>query len=233
MTPPLLALLLIPLHAAEPETAAPAASTATASVVVSTEAAAAQERRKLENLIKAKIHKDAADWEPVSVRAGGDPAEVKTRFSRRVKTVRVKGKQTERGEPSKATAAALVHKVKDDKMLVVSVYPDSLKRLRKHLEVRYFLVEGFLEEVKVAAVTLTDGSPKDGARLDSFGLQSQGIPFQEEFPASAEVRVAALDPRPGKAALNAATVRLAAFGDRDLGFVNLGYSVTGLSAGSR
>lgn len=183
-------------------------------------------------LIRVRIHKEAARWEPVSVRAGGEASAAKTHFTRRVRTIKAKGGAKRLGDSSKAQAVARSYSAGEDTLLVVSVHPAKLKRLGRHLEVRYLVVEGFLEEVKVAAVVLQDPRawPWPGPP-DSFLLRRLGIAFSEEFPAEAEVRVSAINPRIGRSVLNAGSVKGAAFGDRELGLVSLGYATTGVSAG--
>ena len=175
------------------------------------------------------IHKEASRWKPFSVRAGGNPAKIKNAVASAVRKVKVKGKMVRKGDSSKAVAVARLHKVKGDLMLVVCVYPESLKRARRHLEARYWIVEGFLEGVQLAAVSISRGaaSPED-LKEDSLTLTRKGRDFDEVLPSGAGLRVAALDARPRKASENAASIEAAEFGGR-LGSVDFGYSVRGVA----
>lgn len=137
-----------------------------------------------------------------------------------------------RGETSKVEAQARLYRVKDDRMLVVSLYPASLRsKLRlKHLEVRYLVSEGFLDEVKIAVITL---KPESGylppGKEDSFALKEKGRSFLEEFPERAALKLSAFDARPGKRSFNAACVHLAQFADWDLQKANFGYALRGVT----
>jgi hypothetical protein len=171
------------------------------------------------------VHKEAVDWEPVSVRlrpaAGG-----RNSFEAGLR----KAGGSYRGRPSAAKVAARLHSAGDDRWLVVCVYPVSLRSERMHMEARFFIQEGYLEEVKVAAVRIAGGrwSPDD-EKEDSFSLKAKGMDFNEQMPASAEITLAVIDPRLGPHTLNAGSARHASFGGEDLGFVNFSWSVTGVS----
>lgn len=232
MLVPLLAGLLLARPAFAQE-----ADVSTAAVVQSTETAAGQSTetvKAVQRAIFVKIHREAAAWTPVSVREGGDPAALKNSVKRRLQEVKVKARGTVtgyKGDVSKAKAVARLHDVKGDRMLVVSVYPAALKAARQHFEVRYLIVEGFLEEVKIAAVRIGAGSPPaEDEKRDSFALNREGVAFEEESPRAAKVIVAAINAKPGKNSWNAGTIRGAAFGAADLGRVDLSYSVKGVSA---
>ena len=198
---------------------------------------AAQPEQPPEHPIRVHVHREAAHWKPIGLRtAAEDPAtfmQIKTAFTRKIRASTVKGKRVLKGEPSrKVKATARLHKVGEDLLLVVSVYPASLRSLRKHMEVRYRLVEGFLEEVQVAAVTIRGGAPSpEDESLDAVALEKRGIEFREDFPGSGQVRVTAIDAKVSKRAYNVATVRKAEFGDRELGTVDLTYFAKGLAAG--
>lgn len=223
-----------PQDAAPQNPAPPAASTATA-VAASTEAAVAvstggvkiagEAKPKLARPIHATIHPDAKDWEPVSLKAGGDPLAAENGAVLRQAKVRGKLK----GAASKARSFARLRKAKDDRWLVISVFPKALERRRAHLEARLRLVEGFVEDVKVSLVSVVDRR-YTGAGMDSDELRSRGVEFEEESPERAQVLVSALDPRPSKAALNAGTIRQAAFADKDVGLADVSWSVKGLPA---
>jgi len=188
----------------------------------------------LANPIAVHVHKEARDWEPISMRVGGDPGQAGNSFTRRIKTVRVKGTKKTAGQSSKATAVARAHPLKGDTLLIISLYPASLKASGAHIEVRYLISEGWLEEAKVAAVTVRAGQPgyRHGAE-DSVTLAMKGIEFREDFPSEGDLRVSALDPKVGKSARNAGRVSGAdfggaAYGEADLGLVNLSYSAKGV-----
>lgn len=192
-------------------------------VKVGTGQAAAPSTRKL----NVRVHADAKEWEPVSLVKSGDAFQAKTFFTRRIRKV----KGAYKGEDAAAKAAARLHRVKDDTMLIIAVYPASLRFRRTHLEARFLIQEGFLEEVKVAAVSVPGGVWTEGDQQeDSFTLRAKGVEFEEEAPGSAQARLSAIDALPGKDALNAGSIRLAAFGDKDLAFVSFGWSVAGLKA---
>ncbi|MFI5360529.1 MAG: hypothetical protein ACHQ49_01060 [Elusimicrobiota bacterium] len=219
------------------DAAAPAASSAPA-VAASTEAPAAvaastegakiavAEKPKLSRPMHAVIHAEAADWEPVSLKAGGDPFQVETKATLREEKVNGKYK----GTASRAAASARLHKSGRDHWLVVSVFPKALERRRRHFEIRFKIFEGFVEEAKVALVTVVDRRAAAGKGLDSFELRETGVEFEEDSPASGALSIAALDPRPSKSAFNAGALKAAAFADQDAGVVNASWSVRGLPA---
>ncbi|MBI3288556.1 MAG: hypothetical protein HYZ74_03455, partial [Elusimicrobia bacterium] len=121
---------------------------------------------------------------------------------------------------------------RDSTWLVVSVYPKSLERREAHIEVRFRVFEGFVEEMQVAAVSIIDRRRREPSAhpLDSFDLRAEGIEFQEEGPGSGAVVVSALDARTRKDAANSGRLELAEFVDKDLGFVNLSWSARGVAA---
>lgn len=213
-------------------TAAVSASTATASTAPTDVAihggvsrAGGAPKVKLERPMHATIEKEAADWEPIGLKAGGDPGQAENGVT--LKLVKSKGKL--KGEASRAKSTAALHKgKKDSQWLVVSVRPKSLEKRRTHLEVRFRLFEGFVAEVVVAAVTVTDRRRAPSKPLDSFGLREEGIEYESEQPGSGLVVVSALDPRPKPGSRNSGKVEKAEFADPDLGFVNLSWSSTGV-----
>jgi hypothetical protein len=184
-------------------------------------------KAKLSRPLHAVIHADAKDWEPLAVKAGGDPFQVETKAVLRQE--KVKGKY--KGASSKAKASAhLYHSGKVDHWLVICVFPKALERRRMHFEVRLKIVEGFVEEAKASIVEVGARGARAGAGLDSFELRSQGVEFEEDSPASGTVLISALDPRPSKSALNAGTLKLAAFVDESVGLADASWSVKGLAA---
>ena len=203
-------------------TAAVEASTPTASAAVATpEKPAIPKSRVI-------VHKEAEDWEPVSVRlrpaAGG-------RSSFEAKVRRIGGRY--RGRPSAVKVAARIHPAGEDHWLVVCVYPASLRPQRAHMEARFLIQEGYLEKVELATVRVVGGEwSADDEKEDTFSLRAKGVDFNEQMPGSAEVELSAIDPGPGPRAVNAGQARHAAFGGQDLGFVNFSWAVTGV-AGER
>jgi hypothetical protein len=176
----------------------------------------------------AVIHKDAVDWEPLALREGGVPGSADNAVTLRV--VKVSGRL--KGENMRARSVARLHRgAKDSRWLAISLYPKGLEARRTHLEIRFRIFEGYVDEVEAAAVTVTDrGRPASAKLLDSYDLREEGIEYQEERPGSGQVVVAALDPRPGAAAVNSGRLEKAEFADGDLGFVNLSWSAKGVRA---
>lgn len=224
---------------AAPETSTAAVAASTAAVAASTAAAPSdgstgrgfkvgggEPAPKLSRPLHAVIHKDAADWEPLGIRAGGVPGSADDAAS--LKVVKVRGRM--KGENTKARSAARLHKgKKDSRWLVISLYPKALERRRTHFELRFRIFEGFVEEVEAAAVTVTDRRrQKSGRLLDSWDLREQAIEYESEKPGSGQFVVAEFDPRPGASARNSGRLEKAEFADKDLGFVNLSWSVRGL-----
>lgn len=206
-----------------------AASTA-AAVAVSSEASAgapAEAQPKVSRTRRSRVivHKEAADWEPVSVVL--EPgAGRRTAFERLVQGY---SGGVYRGKASPVKAAARAYRAKGDRWLVIALYPADLRPARTHLEARFRVQEGYLEEVKVAAVTRVGGDDARDEAEDSFSLSAQGADFTERFPGSAEVELSAIDPEPGARAANAGRVKFAEFGGQDLGFVGFSWSLTGVS----
>jgi hypothetical protein len=214
---------------------APAVSTA-AAVDVSTLSAtvsvskggfhvAGDVKPKLTRPIRAIIPAEAKDWEPVSLKPGGDPVLAETKAV--LRQAKVKGKL--KGSASKAKATARLIKGKDEQWLVLSIFPTALEARRAHFEIRLRLAEGFVENVKASIVTIVDRR-SGGALLNSDELRARGVEFEEDSPASGHVLISALDPRPSKTAFNGGTLKLAAFADENAGLVDVSWSVTGLTA---
>ncbi len=207
---------------------APSTATAAAVVAVSTggvHVAGGSEKPKLVRPIHATIHPDAKEWEPLSLRAAGDPGQAETKAVLRVEKVRGKYK----GVPSKARAVAHLRKRKDDLWLIYSVFPKALEKRRSHFEVRLRLVEGFVENVEASLVTVVDRQ-YTGAGMDSVELRARGVEFEEDSPASGSVLISALDPRPSKTAFNAGELKLGAFEAQEVGAADVSWAVTGLPA---
>ena len=132
-----------------------AASTA-AAVAVSSEASAGapvEARPKAPRTRRSRVivHKEAADWEPVSV-VLQPGAGRRTAFERLVQGY---PGGVYRGKTSPTKAAARAYRAKGDRWLVIALYPADLRSARTHLEARFRVQEGYLEDVKVAAVRLS------------------------------------------------------------------------------
>ncbi len=166
---------------------------------------------------RVRVGLDAADWKPVSVRLvhGGSG---RTFFERQVRRGR--------GDISAAGAVARLHPAEAGRQIIVSVYPASLRTARTHLEARFLVAEGELEEAAVAAVTVAGGlsSPED-EKEDSVTLRAKGIDFLEESPSSARIVLSALDPGPGRAA-NVGRVKDASFADMSFGVLNFSWNLS-------
>lgn len=214
--------LLLALFLASASAEEPAASTAAPTLTVDSgtvkqsgvQVGTGEDKPAPRRSAGVKLHPDAKDWEPYSVRLGGDPFQARGFFAR--------GKE----KPGKAEAFARAYQVKGDTLLVIAVFPEALKKRRTHLEARFLVQEGYLEEVKIAAVT-TDAA----GREDSIALRRKGVEFQEENPGSAEVRIAALASSGPRDALNAGSVRRAAFGS--WGTVDFGWAARGIAGDKR
>ena len=181
-------------------------------------------KAKLTRPIRAILHAEAKDWEPLSLKAGGLPELATTAAVLRQEKVKRKLK----GTPSQAKATAHLIQRKDTSWLVISVFPKGLEKKRAHFEIRFRLFEGYVEDVKASLVTIVDRR-SGGALLNSDELRARGVEFEEDSPASGHVLIAALDPRPLKTARNAGTLKLAAFADKDAGLADVSWSTTGLT----
>lgn len=179
---------------------------------------------KLKRPIKAVIPKEAADWEPVGLKEGGDPHQASTGVT--LKLVRT-AKGATKGERSKAKAVARAYQAKSgETWLIVAVFPKALEARRKHLEVRLRVVEGNVEKVEAALVTVTDR--RAFKELDKVALRRAGAAFEEENPGSGLVLLSALEPRPGKTSWNAGKLSLAAFADPTVGYADVSWSARGV-----
>jgi hypothetical protein len=99
---------------------------------------------RVERAVRLSIHKEAKDWEPVSLKAGGDPKSSLTGATLRLR--RSKGRL--KGDPSRATAFARLHEAKDESWLVVTVVPKALARRRMQIELRFRVVEGDVPDLR-------------------------------------------------------------------------------------
>ena len=117
---------------------------------------------------------------------------------------------------------------------VISIFPQALQAERTHIELRFLIIEGYLEKLELAAVTAAEGA---GPEDDAATLQAKGLGYQEEFPSAGALKISAIDARPGKGALNAGALTGAVFpkwlsessAKPGLGLVSLEYSSRGLA----
>lgn len=177
--------------------------------------------------VPVHVHREAAGWDPVSVKlvSGGRPT--RGYCERKLR----KAGAGYRGEYSAAKVTVRSYPSGEDRWLVVAVHPEVLRGSRTHLEARFLIQEGYLEEVVVAAVTLVGGRRAPGDEsADSFSLRAQGRDFVEQTPRSGEVELNAIDPYSNARAFNAGRVKFANFGDKQLGFVNFAWTVKGVAA---
>lgn len=125
--------------------------------------------KPVERPVFVKVHPESKDWTPHALRVAGDP-----------------------GAPASARCQVRRYPKGEDTRVVVACFPGGLRWRRKHREVRFLVVEGWLEEAKVVTVSRSVDEP-----LDSVTLRRKGLAFQEETPGSAEIRLAAFDLKPG------------------------------------
>jgi hypothetical protein len=206
--------------------AAAVAASTEAVVAVSTEGVkvAGETKPKLTRPIRATIHRDAKDWEPLSLKAGGDPFQAENKAVLLLEKVKRKYK----GQTSKAKSFARLRPGKDESWLVISVFPKALERRRGHFEVRLRIVEGFVEDVKATLVSVVDRN-YTGAGMDSDELRRRGVEFEEDSPSAGQILVSALDPKPSKTAFNAGILKEAAFAAKDVRLCDVSWSVKGLT----
>ena len=213
-----------PISGDEPPPGSQVAASTEAAVAVSTEEVKAAPKPSPKPRLHAVIQPEAKDWEPLSLRAGGNPDRARTEVVLRL----AKAKGQYKGKASKAKAFARLRKAGPARWLVVSVFPKEFEKRRRHFEVGLRLVEGFVEGVKASLVTVVDRRPDVGAGLDSDELRARGVEFEEDSPESGEVVVSSLDPRPSKSALNSGVLKLAAFEDKDVRLADISWSAAGL-----
>jgi hypothetical protein len=192
-----------------------------APVVSSTGTATAAVLPKKVNPIHATIHAQARQWKPVSIQT--TLAQTPTSSTVIVRQSRGKG-----GISSGAKTIVTTRRTKNATWLVISIFPKALEKRRLHLEVRLRLVEGYVEEVSVLAVSVVDPRQGLGRDMNAEQLRGQGIEFQEESPSSGQLFISALETRAAKAAKNSGQLKFASFADKDLGVVMATWSATGV-----
>ncbi len=112
--------------------------------------------------------------------------------------------------------------------LIVSLFPKSLKELRKHLEFRFLISQGRLVKVEPVMVSILGPNQKEEF-LDSHQLDKRKIGFNENYASSGKIFISHLNIHDGKKTLNSASLEMAAFGeDAILGNVSAEFSLRGL-----
>lgn len=206
--------------------------------------------KKLERRKTAVVGREAAEWKPYPVKKIGGGNSIRTTFLRQVRKIKVKVPAAEpaepppegeapkenftisyKGKPAKSKAVSRSYKLGERRLLILSLYPKDLKTGRIHLELRFTVDEGFLQEAKIAGVRILGDIPAASVeKWDSRLLRRAGIEFEEFAPSDGRIEIAHLDPLPGARSFNAGKVFLAQFGDKELGSVNFTYSVSGAQA---
>lgn len=202
-----------------------------------------------------KIPREAASWPSLAVRKGGDAAAAANSATLQIRLKKVKapppaeaadppaeGQEApappefvyrEQGNSSRAKAVARSYKTGEDRLLVISIYPERLRGVRTHLEIHFKVVEGFLDGAEVKAIQRPGAFlPKD-LDQDSVILRGLAMEFIEEGPSGGRLTAAAMEAKPGKDSFNAGALRGASFAGKSLGTVNLTYSIQGVAAGRK
>jgi hypothetical protein len=165
---------------------------------------------------QARVLPEAAGWSPISVRGDARPVPVSS-FVR-----------TRRHGESRALVKAAVYDVAYDCVLVVAVYPESLRKEGSHFEFRYDMAGYRLDSADVKLVRIEDPGKKD-LREDSRWLRRRGVAFSEDSAAGGRLTLYKLEPWADAATDNRAVLSDALFGG--LGTVTVGYDVTGAAEG--
>ncbi len=184
------------------------------------------------------IPKDSAHWKPISVFKEKKKKFKSALFIRQIQNVveKIKNKKTKKvtlkkvlkGEESSAKVLAALYGNPVKGELIISLFPKSLKELRKHLELRFFISQKRLIKVQPVIVSILDKNQAEKF-LDSHQLDRQKISFGENYASSGKIYIAGLDIRPGKKTFNSARLEMAAFGeDAILGDVSAEFSLRGL-----
>ena len=187
-------------------------------------------------LIKELIPSAAAHWKPLQVFEEKKRHFLNAKFSREIVSIKKKEKgkikTILKGEDSKAHVFAKAYGLKSNPEIIISIFPESLKDLHEHLELRLFISLKTLNKVQAVMVTELNTAQSDTKLLDSEELKRQKIDFSEDFPSSGKLFIAALDPEVGKNTINSASLELASFGENPvLGLVSAEYSIHGLVPG--
>ncbi|MBI5882877.1 MAG: hypothetical protein HZB91_07230 [Elusimicrobia bacterium] len=164
------------------------------------------------------IEAGAAKWKPVSVSAAADPQSLGNRFSRR-------GRSPGSEYPTGVQVSRRVYPGRKGRLVVFSVFPAALKKLRKHLELRCLVDDGILDEVSIVAVSVDRTAA--AKNLDSVQLRGKGISYEEEPAAGGRVYFAALSDESNASAFSAGEVKAARFSDPALGVVSFAFSLGG------
>lgn len=198
-------------------------------------------KKKIKKKIKIQevfIPKDSVHWKPVQVFKEKKKKFKPALFVRQIhevvekiknkKTKKIKIKKVLKGETSSAKAFAVFYGDKSKGELLVSVFPKSLEILRKHLELRFSIVNGRLTAVSPVIVSILDKGQKEKF-LNYHQLEKRKIGFSEDFANSGKLLVSHLSVQAGKKTLNSANLQMATFGENAiLGVVSAEFSIRGL-----
>jgi len=126
---------------------------------------------------------------------------------------------------SRAEAQASVYREGKKCRLVVSVYPESLRKRKAHIEIHYVIEKDSLSGAEVMLIEL--GAETPHSRMDSVALRDLAVPYSEVVPHEASLSVQALNPCASELAGNSGTLK-AFFGHSDVGKVTVDYDVIGV-----
>lgn len=185
------------------------------------------------------IPASAAHWKPLSVSREKRRKFAAIEFERNIentvekikdkKSKKIRTKKILKGDVSSARVIARVYGSRESPEIIVSIFPDALKDLREHLELRFFISQKRLVKAQ-AAMVAEIGHEKLGGVKDSREMRAGKIDFSEDFPSSGKIFVAALNPKPGKNTINSARLEMASFGENPLlGLVNAQFFARGLT----
>ena len=197
-----------------------------------------KKKKKYKASVEVFIPKDSVHWKPIQVFKEKKKNFKSAFFVRQIQNVveKIKNKKTKKvtlkkalkGEESSAKVFSAFYGNSSNGEFIVSLFPKSLKDLRKHLELRFFISKTRLTKVQPVIVSILDRSQKEKF-LNSHQLEDQKIGFSENFASSGKVFISHLNIRRGKKTLNSARLEMAAFGENAiLGDVSAEFSVRGL-----
>ncbi|MBI4679093.1 MAG: hypothetical protein HY748_16065 [Elusimicrobia bacterium] len=164
----------------------------------------------------ARILPEAAQWSPISVRSDPRTVPLTTSF------------RSQRHGESRAKALAAVYDVAYDCALIVSVFPEALRKDGAHFEFRYNMAGYRLDSAGVKLVTVDDPKRRDLVE-DSRGLRRRGVSFSEESAGDGKLTLYKLEPWADPATDNRACLSDANFSG--MGRVTVSYDATGASEG--
>ncbi len=194
--------------------------------------------RKQKPSLEVFIPKDSIHWKPIQVFKEKKKGFKSALFVRQIEHAveKIKNKKTKKttlkkilkGHKSLAQVFAAFYGNPGKGELIVSLFPKSLKELRKHLEFRFLISRGRLVKVEPVMVSILGPNQKEEF-LDSHQLDKRKIGFNENYASSGKIFISHLNIHDGKKTLNSASLEMAAFGeDAVLGNVSAEFSLRGL-----